>query len=58
MEYYEYARDVASCTFMTSKETNEKYSKQLNVPDDHTCVLEEDGGFLKANVALATLQVI
>ena len=58
--YYDSIHDKkkVSCVLMTSKETNEKYSKQLKLPDDFVCVFEDDAGLLKADVALAALQVI
>ena len=42
---------------MSGREANERYPQQLKLPDNYTCVLEEDGGLLQAAKAVATLQV-
>ena len=42
---------------MTGREVNELYPKQFKLPNDYLCVTEEDGGILKANTAVAALQV-
>ena len=41
----------------TASEANKKYSNQLKLPESFSCVIEHDGGILKADKALATLQV-
>ena len=41
----------------TGKEANEIYSDQLCLPEDYVCVIEDDGGILRANAAVAALQV-
>ena len=42
---------------MPAREANEKYSDQLQLPEDYLCLTEEDGGILRASKAVATLQV-
>ena len=41
----------------TGKEANEIYPDQLCLPEDYVCVMEDDGGILRANAAVAALQV-
>ena len=36
---------------------NERYGEQLSLPDDFTCILEEDGGILFAPQAIKAYQV-
>ena len=42
---------------LSGKEANRRYPHQLKLPDSYSCVFEEDGGILRANKALAALQV-
>ena len=42
---------------MPAREANEKYSDQLQLPEDYLCLIGEDGGILRASKAVATLQV-
>ena len=41
----------------SGKEANRRYPHQLKLPDNYSCVFEDDGGILRANRALAALQV-
>ncbi len=38
-------------------EANRRYSRQFNLPPNFRCVLEKDGGILRANKCVAALQV-
>lgn len=38
-------------------QANEKYSKQLSLPETTICLYEEDGGILMAKKAVAAYQV-
>ena len=38
-------------------EANRRYPDQLKLPDSYACVFERDGGILRANKAVAALQV-
>ena len=42
---------------MSGKEVNEKYPKQLKLPDDYNCFFAKNNGMIIASRALATLQV-
>ena len=42
---------------LTGKEANDRYPNQLTLPEDYICVTEDDGGILKANIAVSALQV-
>ena len=42
---------------MSGKEANQHYPKQLQLPDDYIAIFEGDGGILRANKALAAMQV-
>ncbi len=42
---------------LSGKEVNEKYPKQLKLPDDYSCVFVHKSGMIRASHALATLQV-
>ena len=42
---------------MPARDANKKYSDQLQLPEDYLCLIEEDGGILRASKAVATLQV-
>ena len=42
---------------MTGGEANERYSAQLKLPEDYVCVMDEEGGILRANAAVSALQV-
>ena len=42
---------------MTAKEVNQKYPKQLNLPDDYSGFFASKCGMIRASHALATLQV-
>ena len=41
----------------TGREANGAFPRQLNIDPSTKCIYEEDGGILKASVALRTLQV-
>ena len=42
---------------LSAAEANRRFPDQLNLPDSCVCLLEHEGGVLKASKALATLQV-
>ncbi len=42
---------------MSGKEANDKYPKQLKLPDDYNCFFIKNCGMIRASHALATLQV-
>ena len=42
---------------MSGKEANQRYPMQLQLPDDYIAIFEGDGGILRANKALAAMQV-
>ena len=42
---------------LSAAETNARYSDQLKLPDRYVCTFEHSGGILRANKAIATLQV-
>ena len=42
---------------MSGKEANQRYPMQLQLPDDYITIFEGDGGILRANKALAAMQV-
>ena len=42
---------------LSGAEANRRYPQQLQFPENYTCVYEMSGGLLKANKAVATLQV-
>ena len=42
---------------LSGAEVNARYSDQLKVPDRYVCTFEHSGGILRANKAVATLQV-
>ena len=39
------------------KMINSLYPNQLNIPNDYTCVIDDEAGILKASKAVLTLQV-
>ena len=41
----------------SGKEATRRYPHQLKLPDNYSCVFDQDGGLLRANRALAALQV-
>lgn len=42
---------------LSAEDVNKKYSEQLQLPNDYRCVIEESGGILQADTAVAALQV-
>ena len=42
---------------MSGKEANQRYPMQLQLPNEYGAIFEGDGGILKANKALAAMQV-
>ena len=42
---------------LSGAEINRRFPKQMKIPDDYVCVIEEDAGILYAQKALRAMQV-